>query len=433
MNALFPPLPVGWSFSRLDHLADVRARIGWKALTADEYVEEGYPFLSTKNLRGKTLDLDDVNYISSFRYEESPELQLADGDVLISKDGTLGVTALVKDLPRPATVNGSIAVIRPRGINAGYLKYFLDSDVIQGLIMAFKSGMGVPHLFQADLRKFPVVLPPDREQIEIADFLDKETERIDTLVAKKQRLLELLADRRTSLTRAGVGGELSTHSLEPSRIPWLGAKPAHWRTAKLSLVASMGSGHTPSRSHPEWWINCTIPWITTGEVAEMRSDREEYVSETREMISKLGIANSSATVRIAGTVVLCRTASAGYSAIMSRDMATSQDFATWTCGPLLRPRFLLLCLRAMRQDLLGRLAMGSTHQTIYMPDIESLLIPLPDLEEQDAIVERVWKGLREIANLEDRLSSQMHLLAERRQALITAAVTGQLELRGVSA
>jgi restriction endonuclease S subunit len=68
-----------------------------------------------------------------------------------------------------------------------------------------------------------------------------------------------------------------------------------------------------------------------------------------------------------------------------------------------------------------------------MPDIESLLIPLPDLEEQDAIVERVWKGLREIANLEDRLSSQMHLLAERRQALITAAVTGQLELRGVSA
>ena len=109
----------------------------------------------------------------------------------------------------------------------------------------------------------------------------------------------------------------------------------------------------------------------------MRSDREEYISETREMISELGIANSSATVHPAGTVVLCRTASAGYSAMMADDMATSQDFATWTCGPLLRPRFLLLCLRAMRQDLLGRLAMGSTHQTIYMPDIESLRIPLP--------------------------------------------------------
>ena len=85
----------------------------------------------------------------------------------------------------------------------------------------------------------------------------------------------------------------------------------------------------------------------------MRSDNIEYVLETREKISEVGMANSSATLHAAGTVVLCRTASAGYSAIMGADMATSQDFATWTCGPLLRPRFLLLCLRAMRKDLLA--------------------------------------------------------------------------------
>ena len=141
---------------------------------------------------------------------------------------------------------------------------------------------------------------------------------------------------------------------------------------KLGYVARLGSGHTPSRDHPEWWLNCTIPWITTGEVAQMSSDRLEEITETREMISEIGLANSSATVRPKGTVVLCRTAaSAGYSAIMGSDMATSQDFATWTCGPRLRPRYLLLCLRAMRSDLLGRLAIGSTHRTIYMPDIES--------------------------------------------------------------
>ena len=61
---------------------------------------------------------------------------------------------------------------------------------------------------------------------------------------------------------------------------------------------------------------------------------------------------------------------------MGSDMATSQDFVTWTCGPLLEPRFLLLCLRAMRRDLLERLAQGSTHKTIYMPDIESIRVPL---------------------------------------------------------
>src|SRR5262249_9489467 len=143
-------------------------------------------------------------------------------------------------------------------------------------------------------------------------------------------------------------------------------------------------------SHPEWWIDPTIPWITTGEVAQMRSDGIEYIESTRERISELGMANSAATLHPAGTVVLCRTASAGYSAIMGRDMATSQDFATWTCGPLIRPRFLLLCLRAMRQDLLERLAMGSTHKTIYMPEIESMKVPVPPVEEQDRLVEAAW-------------------------------------------
>ena len=166
---------------------------------------------------------------------------------------------------------------------------------------------------------------------------------------------------------------------------------------------------------------------------QIRDDRIEYLSETREMISELGIANSSAELHPAGTVVLSRTASAGFSAIMATDMATSQDYVTWTCGPRLRPRFLLLCLRAMRQDLLGRLAMGSTHQTIYVPDIQSIRIPLPPLEEQDQLVEWVWQRLRRIDAATDAIRRQIDLLKERRQALITAAVTGQLEIPGVAA
>jgi type I restriction enzyme S subunit len=160
----------------------------------------------------------------------------------------------------------------------------------------------------------------------------------------------------------------------------------------------------------------------------MRSDDIEYVVETREKISALGMANSSATLHPAGTVVLCRTASAGYSAIMGADMATSQDFATWTCGPLLRPRFLLLCLRAMRQDLLGRLAMGSTHKTIYMPDIESIKVPIPPVDEQDRIVEETYARHQPLQIAVARLDTQLALIAERRKALITAAVTGQIEI-----
>ncbi|MHB8717742.1 MAG: restriction endonuclease subunit S [Candidatus Dormibacteria bacterium] len=118
---------------------------------------------------------------------------------------------------------------------------------------------------------------------------------------------------------------------------------------------------------------------------------------------------------------------------MAGDMATSQDFATWTCGPLIQPRFLLLCLRAMRADLLGRLAMGSTHKTIYMPDIESIKVPLPPRDEQDMIVEAAYSQLRVIDRAVSLLGEQVELLAERRQALITAAVTGGLDIPRVAA
>lgn len=240
-------------------------------------------------------------------------------------------------------------------------------------------------------------------------------------------MIELLVSQRAAVTFAGVRGTLEeAGGRRASGVPWLDTVPGHWREAKLTLLASLGSGHTPSRSRPEWWTDCTVPWVTTGEVAQMRTDQIEYLTETREMISELGMANSSAVLHPAGTVVLCRTASAGYSAIMGTDMAVSQDFATWTCGPELRPRFLLLCLRAMRRDLLERLATGSTHKTIYMPDIESIRVPVPPIEEQDQIVDEVWERLGRIDALTAALTRQIELLRERRAALITAAVSGEL-------
>jgi type I restriction enzyme M protein len=210
-------LPTNWTMTRLDRIATVRARIGWKALTADEYVSDGYVFLATPNIKGNEIDFDNVNYITEFRYCESPELQLRVGDVLLAKDGaTLGITNVVLDLPQPATVNGSIAVIRPTDIDSRYLRYVLASDFIQGMIGTFKGGMGVPHLFQADLRKFPIPKPPRHEQIAIANFLDQETEGIDALSsiigatgsASPGTLAGLLQERRQALITAAVTGQI---------------------------------------------------------------------------------------------------------------------------------------------------------------------------------------------------------------------------------
>ncbi|MFF0108871.1 restriction endonuclease subunit S [Streptomyces hirsutus] len=201
--------------------------------------------------------------------------------------------------------------------------------------------------------------------------------------------------------------------IESRLAPWLSA--SRWPTAPIRLVARLGSGHTPSRSKPEYWENCTVPWITLADVWQLRSGRTDVITDTNEMISPLGLANSSAVKHPAGTVILSRTASVGFSAIMGRDMATSQDFATWSCGPNLDPRYLLHALRGMAPDL-KRIAMGSTHKTIYMPDIEQLRVPLPPLEMQRRIAEFLDTETTRIDALSAMRERQVSLLEERMMA-----------------
>jgi len=315
-----------------------------------------------------------------------------------------------------------------------YLLWALRGERAQ--ILSRMQGSTHKTIYMPDLEDLRISLPPLAEQRAIADYLDAETARIDALIAKKQQLIHLLEERRTSVTLAGVTGRLTSPSEHvPCELPWADSVPQHWRVTLLRLVARQGTGHTPSRDHPEWWIpeECVVPWVTTGEVQQVRSDRVRTVQETRERISHTGIANSSAEIHPAGTVFLCRTAaSAGYSGIMGSDMATSQDIATWTCGEHLDPEYLLFCLRAMRKDLLERLATGSTHKTIYMPEIQSLRVPVPPIDEQQAVAERLKAEIDRSFATTDALARQIDLLTEHRQALITAAVTGEITVPGAS-
>ncbi len=364
----------------------------------------------------------------------SNKLLLRGGEVLISKlNPRISRVFVASSHAIPTLASTEFIALRPgREIEPRFLCYWLQAEPTRQLLDAATLSVTRSHqrVRPETLLDASMDVPKLTFQRYIADYLDRETARIDALIAAKRRMIGVLKERWQTVMHDAVAGCLvkSKRGRRRTHLPWLEYLPAHWREAQLKLIARLGTGHTPSRSRPEWWVDPTIPWVTTGEVAQMRSDEIEYITETREQISELGLANSSAELHPAETVVLCRTASAGYSAIMGRDMATSQDFATWTCGPLIAPRFLLLCLRAMRQDLLGRLAMGSTHKTIYMPDIESIMVPLPPVDEQMEIVVAAYHEQGALDTCADRLSDQIDLLAERRQALITAAVTGQLDI-----
>ena len=112
-------------------------------------------------------------------------------------------------------------------------------------------------------------------------------------------------------------------------------------------------------------------------------------------------------------------------------MAVSQDFAAWICGPGISSIYLLLCLRAMKTEF-RRLMMGSTHQTIYMPDIEAFRVPVPPGPEQADIATFVERKLCKLDTLTSESERAIALLKERRSALISAAVTGKIDVRGLA-
>jgi len=269
-------------------------------------------------------------------------------------------------------------------------------------------------------------LPPLETQRAIADTLDVETSRLDALIDKKRRMVRLLEESFSSWVFAEVTGREAGQQ-QPSTLAWVDWIPSAWRSVPLRYAARLGTGHTPSRTHPEYWVDCNVPWISLFDVGAMRDPFTEVTSTTKQRISDLGLANSSAVLHAAGTVVLSRTASVGFATIMGNAMAVSQHFVTWTCGEDLLPEYLLYVLRAMRQEW-ESLQVGTTNVTVFMPDLYAVRIPLPPLMEQEQIVARIRRRRESVRQLVSALESQVSLLVEHRQAIITAAVTGEIDV-----
>lgn len=202
-------IPQNWKTIKLKYCTYIRARLGWKGLKADEYVEEGYPLLSAFNIINDKLDVNDVNYINQFRYDESPEIKLSVYDILLVKDGAgIGKCAIVEELKTPSTTNGSLAVITTEnGLLSKYLYYYFLSKIFQKYIDRLKAGMGVPHLFQADLKEIQIPFASWSEQQQIVDYLDKKCAEIDELISIKQQKIEKLTEYKKSLIYEYVTGK----------------------------------------------------------------------------------------------------------------------------------------------------------------------------------------------------------------------------------
>ncbi len=320
-------------------------------------------------------------------------------------------------------------VIRPADdLDRRYLFYLTITHAFRSIGASYMYGAGgqkrVPDDF---VRNFRHPFPSIDEQRTIAAFLDRETSRIDALMEKKQRQIELLQEKRAALISHAVTKGLDpTAPVKESGIEFLGKIPAHWQVLPIKRVARMDSGHTPDKKVEEYWTDCTIPWVSLNDTAYLKDN--DYIDDTAFHVNELGLANSSAHLLPARIVLFTRDATIGLSAITTRPMAVSQHIIAWICGPRMVPEYLLRVFYAMTQEL-ERLCMGSTIRTLGMPDVLELVTPLPPVEEQHRIVKRLEDEVPKLVALVGKIEEGIRILLEYRRALISAAVTGQIDVR----
>lgn len=422
-------LPAGWCVGQIRHTGTVT--LGKMLQSAGDGGARA-PYLRAANVQPDgVLALQDVKEML-FEPGELAQLTLRRGDVVVVEGGQggYGRAAYVHSNLVGWGFQNSIMRLRPNGADGRFIAYYLLAARERGFIQATCNVVSMPHYTSEKLSATPIPLPPTKDQVLVADYLDRETAQIDALIGKQERLIETLRERRNGVLLRGVTkGVDRSVDVRQSGLRWAGGIPRHWDVGNIRRYATMKTGHTPSRSTSAYWRDCHIPWVTLADVHQMRPGTDLYVSPTTSAcISELGLTNSAAELLPAKTVMLSRTASVGFAAMMPTAMATSQDYWNWVCGPGLSPEYLTLVFRAMREEFRA-LMTGSTHKTIYQATAASLSIPVPPLEEQKFIVVHLLEAMHEIDALLAKAEQLIVLVRERRSALITAAVTGQIDVR----
>ena len=421
--------PSRWNLTQVKYEAYVKARVGWHGLKSDDFTDEGPYLVTGSDFKSTNISWSDCYHCDLKRYEQDPYIQLKNGDLLITKDGTIGKVALVQQLAinEKATLNSGVFVVRPLESNflSGFYFWLLQSRVFTDFVDYNKTGSTIVHLYQDTFVNFSYASPKFKEQTQIAAFLDHETAKIDTLIDKQQQLIELLKEKRQAVISHAVTKGLDPDvPMKDSGVEWLGEIPQTWEMWKLAHAFEViGSGTTPSSDNDSWFEG-DIPWVTTGEL------RETVITHTIKKVSKLTLERFSALkIHPVGSVVIAMYgATIGRLGILGVKSTTNQACCVLTFSRVIDNKYLYYWLGGYKDDII-RLSSGGGQPNINQEKVASLKISSPILKEQTQIATFLDYETAKIDKLIDLQLLQIELLKERRTALISAAVTGKIDVR----
>ena len=226
--------------TKLKYVSSINGRIGFRGYTQNDLVDEGDGAItiSPSNIKGMNTDFSKCTYVSWYKYNESPEIKVCKGDIILVKTGSsYGKSALIQNLPQPATINPQLVVLKDIKINKKILFYFLQTDFVKRQMDLAVIGGAIPTMTQVKIGNTILILPPLSEQKAIAEFLDKKCGEVDALIADIQQEIETLEQyKRSVITESVTKGLDPSVPMKDSGIQWIGNMPANWECIRGKYI-----------------------------------------------------------------------------------------------------------------------------------------------------------------------------------------------------
>lgn len=414
-------LPPGWRRLRLKYVTDF---VNGAAFKPEEWGDTGTPIIRIENLNGS----EDFN-CTERRLPE--KYVVSEGDLLFGWSGNIGTSFGPFWWTRSGRyyLNQHIFRVVRFSVYKRWLYWTLRAVTFE-VETRVHGIIGLVHVTRPELDNTVVPVPADRcTQRFIADFLDRKTASIDALIEKQEQLLALLAEKRQALiTQAVTKGLDPNVPMKDTGVAWFGQVPKHWEVSRIGYMAVVGNGSTPSREEARFWSEDEngYPWLNSARINDERIVRAErwVTCDALRECHLPKVPPGSVVVAITG-----EGQTRARAALLEIEATISQHLAYVRPRHGLNAVFLWRQLQAAYQWLRDQSAGGgSTRAALTCEFLRTVSIVVPPLAEQELIVSHIDSELRRIDSLSQRVQAMIDKLREYRQTLITAAVTGQLDV-----
>ena len=439
-------LPEGWAWARLGTVAEA---IGDGDHQPPPQTSSGIPFLVISNVSGGALSFKNTRFVSIEYFNRLPETRKPqNGDLLFTVTGSYGIPVLV-DTDDMFCFQRHIAIVRPCTISNRYLYVILGSSYVESICDAKATGTAQKTVGLATLRELLIPIAPHTEQMQIYVKTQNALSIVDSISSDKEALLNIIKNTKAKILDLAIRGKLVPQNPddEPASVlleriraekedlikqgkikrnkrksiifkgednsyyEKIGSEvrcidseipfdlPKSWMFARLKHIGEVIGGGTPKTNVNEYWDG-NIPWLTP---ADLSGYEDVYILTGARTITELGLKSSSAQVLPKNSILYSSRAPIGYIAIAANPISTNQGFKSVVPYDFAMGPYLYYCLKARTSDIVQR-ATGTTFKEISGSEMAKTIIPLPPINEQQRIFDKVTQLLEALSTIEKSLN-----------------------------